>query len=382
MTDMQTAASDPANQSKTLQMAAKLAVPKAGSRIAKSFVFGRDVLRSPLVLQAGRHAEDVSHANEEELSVFFLDGELHKKRRGQIARFFTPKAMKERYRPVMISATESLLLDLRQKGSRQLDLISFDLACDVASVIVGLTNSEPRALALRILSFFKAPGQSEDQIRFQKAFEELDVDPAVEARRKERQDDVLSLLIDLNYSKDAIMAECLTYASAGMMTTREFIVAVAWHLFEDDKLRETYLNGSEETQFAILDEVLRLDPVVTHIHRRATEDFTTSEGEEVKKGELLAIELRSANLDETMTGAAPLRVDVERAKRERMPSSWMSFGDGPHRCPGAQVALHETRIFIDQLMRVPGIRMTKPPVARWTGTAYELHDAVVECDKI
>ncbi|HEY0958872.1 MAG TPA: cytochrome P450 [Novosphingobium sp.] len=382
MTDMNNAAADSAarKDSKTLEMAAKLAIPKPGSRIAKTFAFGRDILRSPLVLQAGRAAEEVARDNPDELSVFFLDGELHKKRRGQIARYFTPKAMRDRYHPVMVSATESLIADLRKKGSRQLDLISFDLACDVASVIVGLTNSEPRAMALRILAFFK--GAREEQGPLQKIFDEMDVMPAVEARRKQRQDDVISLLLDLNYSHDAILSECLTYASAGMMTTREFIVAVSWHLFENAELREKYLNGSEEVQFGILDEILRLDPVVTHIHRRATEDFVTSDGEQVKKGELLAIELRSANLDEAMTGPDPLIVDPERGKRQRMTSAWMSFGDGPHRCPGAQVALHETRIFVDALLRVPGVRMSKPPVPRWTGTAYELHDAIIECDPI
>lgn len=382
MTDMNTAAADRtlARNSKTLAMASELAIPKEGSRIAKTFAFGRDILRSPLVLQAGRNAAEVSHANPEELSVFFLDGELHKKRRGQIARFFTPKAMRDSYHPVMIAAADNLIADLRKQGSRQLDLISFDLACDVASVIVGLTNSEPRAMALRILGFFK--GKGEEQQRYQDLFYEMDVIPAIEARRKQRQNDVISLTLDIGYSNEAILSECLTYASAGMMTTREFIVAVAWHLFEDAALRERYLNGTEEEQFGILDEVLRLDPVVTHIHRRATADFTCSNGEEVKKGELLAIELRSANLDESMTGENPLVLDPERGKKQRMTSAWMSFGDGPHRCPGAQVALHETRIFIDKLLRVPGIRMAKPPVPRWTGTAYELHDAVVECDPI
>jgi cytochrome P450 len=59
----------------------------------------------------------------------------------------------------------------------------------------------------------------------------------------------------------------------------------------------------------------------------------------------------------------------------------MTFGDGPHRCPGGQVALHETRTFLDALFRVPGIRMTRPPTPSWTGTTYELHGAIIECDR-
>jgi cytochrome P450 len=39
----------------------------------------------------------------------------------------------------------------------------------------------------------------------------------------------------------------------------------------------------------------------------------------------------------------------------------MSFGDGPHRCLGAAVALHEGAIFLDHLFRVPGIRLAQMP---------------------
>jgi cytochrome P450 len=65
-----------------------------------------------------------------------------------------------------------------------------------------------------------------------------------------------------------------------------------------------------------------------------------------------------------------------------MPSNWLSFGDGPHRCPGAQVAMHETRVFIDALLRVPGIRLAKPPTLGWIEeiNGYELHGAIVECE--
>ena len=58
----------------------------------------------------------------------------------------------------------------------------------------------------------------------------------------------------------------------------------------------------------------------------------------------------------------------------------MSFGDGPHRCPGSQVALHETRMFVDALLRVPGVRLARTPTIRWCAPimGYEVHGAVVE----
>jgi cytochrome P450 len=62
----------------------------------------------------------------------------------------------------------------------------------------------------------------------------------------------------------------------------------------------------------------------------------------------------------------------------------MSFGDGPHRCPGSQVALHESRIFLDRLFRLPGIKLASEPAIHWNAgvQSYELRGAVVTCDRV
>lgn len=59
--------------------------------------------------------------------------------------------------------------------------------------------------------------------------------------------------------------ECITYAGAGMATTREFITMVAWHLFEREDLRARFLGESEEGQLAMLEEILRIEPVATYL---------------------------------------------------------------------------------------------------------------------
>ena len=73
----------------------------------------------------------------------------------------------------------------------------------------------------------------------------------------------------------------------------------------------------------------------------------------------------------------------ERAKRQKDLGRYLSFGDGPHSCPGWQVALHETRIFLEQLFRVPGIRLQRTPALSWNAQlgSYELRDAVIACDR-
>jgi hypothetical protein len=47
------------------------------------------------------------------------------------------------------------------------------------------------------------------------------------------------------------------------------------------------------------------------------------------------------------------------------------------------VALQETRIFLDRLLRLPGIRLQREPKVSWHEMlmSYELRKAIVACDR-
>ena len=111
------------------------------------------------------------------------------------------------------------------------------------------------------------------------AFQLRDVRPAIRARRREPQEDVVSHLLAEDYTDREILVECLTYAAAGMATTREFIAVAAWHLLEDDRLREEYLAADEPARHGILHEILRLEPVVGHLYRRTTRELVLEDGD-------------------------------------------------------------------------------------------------------
>jgi cytochrome P450 len=378
---------------KSAALADAEAKPDDGFAPITSFAFARDIMRSSAVKQ-GMEADYFKDKEPSKVPVIFLDGELHKKRRAQLARYFTPKAIKDRHRKVMDQTTDELMAQLRRSGRGQLDVMSLRLACDVAAEIVGLTATDPDAMSTRLRKKFTASGKRkrpgilgklgglEDVVRTLWFFRR-DVVPAIRHRQKHDMDDVISFLVREGYSDQEVLIECMTYATAGMITTREFIVMCAWHLLEKEDLRRQFLEGGEDVQFAILDEILRIDPVAAYVYRKAEEDMTTSDGRAVKAGEQFLVDIRNINLDEEATGGCPFAIDAERAKRQKMPSNWLSFGDGPHRCPGAQVAMHETRVFIDALLRVPGIRLTRKPTLGWIEdiNGYELHGAVVECDR-
>ncbi|MCB2073876.1 MAG: cytochrome P450 [Novosphingobium sp.] len=378
---------------KSAALADSAARPQPGFAPVTSFAFARDIMRSPAVRQ-GMEADYFADKDPGRTPVIFLDGELHKKRRAQLARYFTPKAIKDRHQLVMERTTAELMAQLRRNGRGRLDVLSLRLACDVAAEIVGLTNTDASAMSSRLRKKFRASsrgkrsgllgklGRLEDVARTLWFFRR-DVLPAIRHRQTQDMDDVISFLVREGYSDQEILVECMTYATAGMITTREFIVMVAWQLLEKEDLRRQFLEGGEEVQFAILDEILRIDPVAAYLYRRADQDMTSSDGRQVKAGERFLVDIRNINLDEAAAGECPLAIDPERSKREKMPSNWMSFGDGPHRCPGAQVALHETRVFIDALLRLPGIRLAVPPTLGWLEeiNGYELHGAIVECDR-
>src|SRR5262249_18004989 len=124
-------------------------------------------------------------------------------------------------------------------------------------------------------------------------------------------EDVISHLIAQEYSAAEILTECVTFAAAGMVTTREFISAAAWHLLERPELRARFLAGGEEERRELLEEILRLEPVVAHLYRRATADVRLeSQGAPVTiaRGDLVDVRVDAANADEAVVGAEPFAV--------------------------------------------------------------------------
>ncbi|OHV29694.1 cytochrome [Parafrankia colletiae] len=375
---------------KSAALAAQRVHADAGARVVGNFRVGREILRSGQMRQAGA-GSDQMNPDDEFCPVFFLDGDTHRRRRTSIARFFTPKAISSRHRLVMERTTDELLTRVRADGTGRLDELSYKLAVAVAAEIVGLTNSNQAGMAKRIqatllgtrlrgmhpvVRFGAQAVTAVHGIRFLLH----DVRPAIRARREQRQEDVISHLIEEGYPDKAILIECMTYAVAGMVTTREFIVMCAWHLFDDDALRARFIAGDEADQVAILEEILRLEPVAAMLHRRATEDADLGV-DAVRAGELVAVNIRAANVDPETVGACPHALDPDRAGREKVVGSYMSFGDGSHRCPGAQVAIAETRVFLDALLRLPDIRLERAPDMTWCDglMSYELRGAVVTC---
>jgi cytochrome P450 len=353
-------------------------------------------MRSRASVQAGAGAESLHFDNPEHAPVFFLDGPPHIRKRMTIAKFLSPKTVTTRHREIMETTTDDLLANFRKKGEGRLEDISFELAVAVVSDILGLTNSPQPARARRIERAVRTGTERRSEKGLARLLQPLrmayftamffwfDVRPARNARIKAPQDDVISHLLGEKYSNKALLIECLTYGSAGMMTTREFIVMAAWYLFEQPELRERYLASDAPTQLMILMEILRLEPVAAMLHRRVNEELKNADGASLPSGGLYAIDIRAVNTDEALVGECPFAIDPDRAVRQKENGRYMSFGDGAHNCPGWQVALHESRIFLDRLFRVPGVQLKHEPDMGWNAgvQGYELRNAIIVCDTV
>ena len=355
----------------------------------------RAVLRSSDTKQAGFNAEMTERTmGRMRLPVLYQEGKEHNEQRKQTARFFSPRTVSENYRELMEELVKSLIQELLRKQRMELDVLSFRLAVKVAGKVVGLTDSRLPGMNRRLESFFANDAtefgwnprtlvsfaRSQTQVA---AFFYLDVKPAIEARKKSPKEDVISHLISKGYGDAEILTECLTYAAAGMVTTREFISAAAWHMLEQPTVRERYLAGDEEERHELLQEILRLEPVVGHLYRCATADIPLENGGEtvtIPAGSLIDLHIYATNADETVTGECPLMVVPGRElQKEKVGPAVISFGDGSHRCPGAFVAIQESDVFLQKLLALEDLRIERKPSVSWNDlvAGYELRGFTV-----
>ena len=347
----------------------------------RSLATARQVLRARnLTTQAGFTSEAIPKGYLKHHPILISDGPSHDEQRRKVGRFFAPAVVAERYTGLMESCADALLAEAAASGKFRLDDLALYYAVEVTAEVVGLTDSPVRRMSRRLVSFFNQPpfditrpdlGRTPRQwaqaavnglgpvLRFYLS----DVRPAIRERRKRPRQDVISHLIAEDYTNADILVECVTYGTAGMVTTREFIAMAAWHLLTNDPLRERYLVAGQPERVAILNEIIRLEPVVGHLYRRAQGEFEIADGGQtwtVAAGDLLDLSVRTANTDPAAVGEAPLGLCPERPLPSGVNPAVLSFGDGAHKCPGQPLAILESDVFLTRLLALKPTIVTEP----------------------
>lgn len=350
--------------------------------------------------QAGFSAESMPEGVGER-PILFMDGEQHRTHRAKVGRFFAPKTVANRYRELMQERADALVAEALAATTFRLDQLSLRYSTEVAAQVIGLTDSNADGLATRLERLFAQPDWSPHTVAKggrlrglwrtvrghlpMLAFYLADVRPALAARRKAPAEDVISHLLAEGYRDPAVLIECVTYGAAGMATTREFISMAVLHLLADADLRARYLAAEERERFEILHEILRLEPIIGHLYRRATRDLDIIVDEQtvhIRKGELIDLDVRQANSDESTVGECPLDLRPGRPLPRGIGPEVMSFGDGHHKCPGNALAIQETDILLSRLLR-HDLVVAHAPTLDWHEliAGYALRDFVLTVPK-
>lgn len=361
----------------------------------RSAEVARQVLRErDATTQAGFTAESMK-GRMTDTPILFMDGEAHRQQRAKVARYFAPKVVSTRYSELITQRVDALVDAMVAADTVQLDHVTLRLSVDVAAQVIGLTNSDTDAMANRLEKFFDQPpfdlaepGLGRSRFESLRAvltgnlpvlvFYLRDVRPAIRARKAERREDVISHLIDEGYSDMGIVMECITYGAAGMVTTREFISMATLHFLRNDALRERFVVAGEAERLAMLGEVLRLEPVVGHLYRRAQRAIEVTDGDVthvIHEGALIDLSLRQTNADERIVGEQPDALCPGRELPRGYSEEMISFGDGAHKCPGNALALRESDLFLSRLFSHE-VKLVREPRLEWDEivAGYALRD--------
>jgi len=148
---------------------------------------------------------------------------------------------------------------------------------------------------------------------------------------------------------------------AGIETTTNLIGNAIHVLLSWPGLLEEVLSGNASTR-DVTEEVLRYDPSVQFVLRRATMP-TTIAHVDIAAGETVMALIASANRDERRFSKPEL------FNPTRVREGHLAFGYGPHFCPGASLARSETTATLDALIAgiSPALRSGRLQTVGWLG---------------
>ena len=137
-----------------------------------------------------------------------------------------------------------------------------------------------------------------------------------------------------------IIREAATYLQGGTHTSSQTLVNTLDLLIDSRELRaDDYDRVKTDLAFAqrCVHETLRLRPTTPKAKRRA-EETTTVGAVDIPQGALVILDLSKANRDTAIFGSDAESFNPDRTVASRVPRWGLSFGGGPHVCPGRKVA--------------------------------------------
>jgi cytochrome P450 len=158
-------------------------------------------------------------------------------------------------------------------------------------------------------------------------------------------------------TEEEVVGNLKSMVAAGHETTIGLILnAVRGLLTHPDQLAQVL--AGDVPWSSVVEEALRWDPPLSHLLMRfATSDIEV-DGFVIEKGEGVVMSYRAIGRDIAQHGPDADSFDVTRST----PIRHMTFGHGPHICPGAALSRLEAGIALPALFaRFPDLTLAVPP---------------------
>jgi cytochrome P450 len=288
-------------------------------------------------------------------TILEMDGEEHLRSRGLISKAFTRRALERWERELVRPVVRAYVDRFAARGSADLVReLTFPFPVHVIAKMIGLpeeTHDTFHRLAVELISVgldFEAGMRASRELRALFA-------PVVAARRKQPQEDLISVLAHAELEgarlgDEEIYAFLCLLAPAGAETTYRSSSNLLFGLLADPAQLDAVRRDPGLVPQAI-EEGLRWEPPLLSIMRTATCD-TEVQGVAIPKGAVVSVNLGAANRDPARW-PDPDRFDVFRAQQPHI-----AFALGPHVCLGMHLARMETRVLLETLFeRLPGLRL-------------------------
>ncbi|MEV8528362.1 MULTISPECIES: cytochrome P450 family protein [unclassified Streptomyces] len=295
-------------------------------------------------------------------SMLTVDGEEHRRLRTLVAQALTVRRV-ERLRAGIEKLTGSMLDRLAARPAGEVvDLkaeFAYPLPMNVVSELMGVDSADhPRMKAL-FEKFFSTQTPPDEVPGMMADLGEL-FGRIVESKRRAPGDDLTSALLAASEDGDHLTTEEITntlqlMVAAGHETTISLIVNAVVALETHPEQRELVLTGAVPWE-NVIEETLRWSTPTSHVlFRFATEDVAVGD-RVLPAGEALIVSFGAIGRDEAQHGPTAGDFDVTRA-----PVRHISFGHGPHVCPGAALSRLEAAVALPALYaRFPGLALAVP----------------------
>ncbi|MFJ4832470.1 cytochrome P450 [Streptomyces sp. NPDC088747] len=296
-------------------------------------------------------------------SMLTVDGADHRRMRTLVAQALTPRRV-ERMRDRIAKLTAGLLDDLAPAGPDGIvDLkaeFAYPLPMYVIADLMGIDEAKLPRLKELFEKFFSTQTPPAEVIATLTELAGIMAE-TVAAKRAEPGDDLTSALILASENGDhltdaEIVSTLQLMVAAGHETTISLIVNAVVNLSLHPDQRALVLSGGADWS-AVVEETLRYSTPTSHVLIRfATEDVPVGD-RVIPAGDALIVSYGAIGRDEIAHGPSAGEFDITRVS----PNRHISFGHGPHVCPGAALSRLEAAVALPALYeRFPDLDLAVP----------------------